>query len=82
MSEKQWDVDEWGNIVEFQDVVEAHLVKLPKCDFCEGEACWDSKTTLGMWGYTCQECQDRIGLPALGLTAGLGKGQRLVKING
>ena len=64
--------------VEEKDVTTAEVLKLPPCDFCkrwerDRQAQYDGKTTLGPWGYMCQEHFDEYGT---GL--GLGVGQRLI----
>lgn len=51
--------------------------KFPGCDLCGAEAHFDTITVYGSWAFTCDTCQNQIGLPALGLTLGLGRGQRL-----
>ena len=56
------------------------MAKLPECDFCKNAvAGYDSVTIYGSWGYTCEDCQERVGAKALGLELGLGVGQKLIQ---
>lgn len=41
------------------------IAKLPKCDFCDNKAAYDTKTTSGPWGYTCEKCFPIHGNPYL-----------------
>ena len=34
----------------------------PKCDICQEEAHYDSKTIYGAWAYLCDECNANIGM--------------------
>jgi len=36
--------------------------KFPKCDICQAEAHYDSKTVYGAWAYLCPECNEAIGM--------------------
>ena len=56
------------------DVTEARVPVLPRCDFCEADAQYDAKTTKGPWAYMCERHWAFYGNQRLGL----GRGQRLI----
>ncbi len=58
------------------DLTEARVHPLPKCDFCDKKAGYDFKTKHGPWAYGCEDCYNEHKVPGLGL--GSGKGQRLI----
>ena len=37
--------------------------ELPKCQFCDSPAEYDSKTVFGAWAYLCEEHQRQYGRP-------------------
>ena len=43
------------------------MLKLPKCQFCEDDACWDGKTIYGPWAYMCNYHFSINGIAATGL---------------
>jgi hypothetical protein len=60
------------------DGTTAHVLRLPPCDMCQRhgvtrDAEYDSKTTMGPWGFLCGEHFEEYGT---GL--GLGVGQKLI----
>lgn len=59
-----------------KDMTEVRVVELPKCDFCDNKAAYDGKTTIGPWGYMCEE-----DFKWHGVGLGTGRGQRLVLIS-
>lgn len=61
------------------DLLVARVVRLPNCDFGDGEqARYDFKTKGGAWAYGCQTHYEKYRFyPKLGT----GKGQRLVLID-
>lgn len=48
---------------------------LPKCDFCQSIAEYDTMTRVGSWAYTCPDCYPKWGVDKLGT----GYGQKLIK---
>ena len=38
------------------------VLKFPKCDICQREAHYDSKTIYGAWAYLCEKCNGEIGM--------------------
>lgn len=58
------------------DGTEVEVVKAPKCDFCDEQAKYDAKTTMGPWAYMCESHYKTHTAQRLGL----GFGQRLVEI--
>lgn len=56
------------------DVTEARVHELPRCDFCENKAQYDAKTMKGPWAFMCERHWAFYGCQKLGL----GKGQRLI----
>ena len=59
-----------------KDWTKAEMARIPSCDFCYADACYDGKTTAGPWAYMCETHWEKYGLGRIGL----GFGQRLVKI--